>query len=269
MIVLMNSSKTLDFSPPVGISRHTVPEFLKDAALLVEQLRKLSAPKLSELMGISDKLAKLNVTRYANWQTAAAPAGAKQAILAFKGDIYSGIETANYDIKDFDFAQQHVRILSGLYGMLRPLDLIQPYRLEMDTKLPAAGGKNLYSFWGNRITESLKALLKEEKSGVVVNLCSAEYLRVIKSESLEARVITPAFKEFRSGSYRFITIYAKKARGFMCNYIIRRHLNCVEDLKTFDVGDYQYNKKISSAHEWVFTRSESDLNSKSQAPNNK
>jgi len=258
MIALMNSSKTMDFSPPVGIARHAVPEFLKDAALLVEQLRKLSASELSKLMGISKKLAELNVARYANWQAAAAPAEGKQAILAFKGDIYSGIETENYNKKDFDFAQQHVRILSGLYGMLGPLDLIQPYRLEMDTKLPAAGGKNLYSFWGNRITESLKALLRQEKSGVVVNLCSAEYFKVIKSEALEARVITPVFKEFRNGSYRFVTIYAKKARGFMCNYIIRRHLNRVEDLKTFDVGGYQFNQKISSDHEWVFTRSEPD-----------
>jgi len=258
MIVLMNSSKTLDFSPPVGISRHSVPEFLKDTALLVEQLRKLSVSEFSQLMGVSENLAKLNVERYANWQAAAAPADAKQAILAFKGDIYSGLETENYGTKDFDFAQQQVRILSGLYGMLRPLDLIQPYRLEMDTKLPAAGGKHLYSFWGDRITESLKAVLKHEKSGVVVNLCSAEYLRVIKIEALEATVITPVFKEFRDGSYRFVTIYAKKARGLMCNYIIRNHFKRVEDLKSFAVGGYQYNKKISSDHKWVFTRSEPD-----------
>ena len=209
--------------------------------------------------GVSEKLAKLNVARYANWQTAAAPANAKQALLAFKGDIYSGIENANYDTKDFDFAQKHVRILSGLYGILRPLDLIQPYRLEMNTKLPTDKGKNLYSFWGNRITDSLKALLKKEKSGVVVNLCSAEYFKVITSEALKARVITPAFKEFRDGSYRFITIYAKKARGYMCNYIIRNHLNRIDDLKLFNAKGYQHNKMISSKDEWVFTREASGI----------
>lgn len=254
MIILMNSSKTLDFSPTVGISRHTVPEFLKDAALLVEQLRKFSASELSELMGISGKLAKLNVERYANWQTTAAPAEAKQAILAFKGDIYYGIETENYDKKDFDFAQQHVRVLSGLYGMLRPLDLIQPYRLEMATKLATSRGKDLYQFWGTKISDSVKALLKRKNSDALVNLCSAEYFKAIVSESIETAVITPAFKEFKDGSYRFITVYAKRARGLMCNYIIRNHLRKMDDIKSFNVEGYQFNKKISSENEWIFTR---------------
>ena len=258
MIILMNSSKTLNFDPTVEISKHTIPEFLKNSEMLVEKLRKLSEAEFSNLMGVSDKLAKLNVERYANWQTAAAPPRAKQALLAFKGDIYSGIETKSYDTEDFDYAQSHVRILSGLYGILRPLDLIQPYRLEMDTKLKTAEGKNLYSFWGNRLTESLKAFLKQEKSGVIVNLCSAEYFKAIKSKAIEAAVITPVFKEFRSGTYRFVTIYAKKARGLMCNYIIRNRLKRIEDLKSFDSEGYQYNKKISSDHEWVFTRGKAD-----------
>lgn len=256
MIVLLNSSKTLDFDPTVGISKHTIPEFLKESALLVEKLRKLSASEISKLMGVSKKLAKLNVARYADWQTAATPANAKQALFAFKGDIYSGIETENYKSRDFDFAQKHVRILSGLYGILRPLSLIQPYRLEMAAKLPTTEGRNLYSFWGNRITASLKALLKQEKSGVIVNLCSAEYFRAVQSNDLEATIITPAFKEFRHGTYRFVTIYGKKARGLMCNYIIQNKLVRIEDLKSFDSEGYQYNKKISSDHEWLFTRGE-------------
>jgi len=260
MIALLNSSKTLDFDPTVGISKHTIPEFLKESELLVEQLRKLSAPEFSKLMGVSEKLAELNVARYANWQTAATPANAKQALLAFKGDIYAGIGAENYKSSDFNFAQQHVRILSGLYGILRPLDLIQPYRLEMAAKLPTAEGKNLYSFWGNRITASLKALLKQEKSGVIVNLCSAEYFKAIHADELEATVITPSFKEFRDGIYRFVTIYAKKARGLMCNYIIQNKLERIEDLKSFDSEGYQYNQKISSDHEWLFTRGDSKPN---------
>ena len=258
MIVLMNSSKTLDFDPTVKISKHTIPQFLKDSEILVEKLRKFSESSFSKLMGVGEKLSKLNVARYANWQTAATPASARQALLAFKGDIYSGIETANYDTKDFDFAQKHVRILSGLYGILRPLDLIQPYRLEMNTKLPTDSGKNLYSFWGDRITASLKVLLKQEKSGVIVNLCSAEYFKAIKSNDLEANVITPIFKEFRDGTYRFVTIYGKKARGLMCNYIILNKLKRVEDLKFFDSEGYQYNKKNSSDCQWLFTRGETD-----------
>jgi cytoplasmic iron level regulating protein YaaA (DUF328/UPF0246 family) len=259
MIVLMNSSKTLDFDPaPTGSTlTPTIPEFIKDAEILVKELRRLSESELSELMGISDKLAKLNVARYANWQTGTAPANAKQALLAFQGDIYTGIETERYDTKDFAFAQQHVRILSGLYGILRPLDLIQPYRLEMATKLPTDRGKNLYSFWGNRITDSLRAMLEQEKSGVIVNLCSVEYLSAIQNDALEASVVTPVFKEFKDGSYRFVTIYAKKARGLMCNYIIQNKLDRIADLKSFDSEGYQYNKKISLDREWVFTRGES------------
>jgi len=250
----MNSSKTLDFESIVGKLKYTVPQFVKDSQLLVDKLRGLSESEFSDLMGISAKLAKLNLVRYANWQAAASPDDARQALMAFKGDIYSGIETKKYSGKDFDFAQKHVRILSGLYGILRPLDLIQPYRLEMNTKLSTAEGKNLYSFWGNRITEALRELLKQEKSGVIVNLCSAEYLRAINANELMATVITPAFKELKDGSYRFITIYAKRARGLMCNYIIQNRLDRLEDLKSFDSEGYQYNKKISSDYEWVFTR---------------
>lgn len=258
MIILMNSSKTLDFQQKARISKDTIPEHIKDAAILVQKLRKFSAADISKLMKASEKLAKLNVDRYANWQTHLKGPNAKQALLAFKGDIYSGMDVENYKIKDFEFAQKHLRILSGLYGILRPLDLIQPYRLEMATKLATTRGKNLYHFWGTKINASARALLKREKSGILVNLCSAEYFKVIKSDLLDVKVITPVFKEFKDGSYRFVTIYAKKARGLMCNFIIRNHLNLIDEMKRFSVAGYKFNEHLSSDVEWVFTRGESD-----------
>jgi len=249
----MNSSKTLDFQKS-RISKHTIPEFLKDSEMIVRELHKLSESEFSKLMGISEKLTKLNMERYAKWQTPFNLSEAKQALLAFKGDIYAGMETEHYTRRDLEYAQNHLRILSGLHGILRPLDLIQLYRLEMATKLTTPRGKNLYSFWGTQINESLKALLKKEGSGLLVNLCSAEYFKAIKPQLLEATVITPVFKEFKNGSYRIVAIYAKKARGFMCNFIIRNHLKRVEDLKSFNVEGYRFNKKISSDYEWIFAR---------------
>lgn len=254
MIILMNSSKTLDFEQNAPLSKHTIPEFVKEAEILVKEIRKLSDSEFSKLLKTSEKLTKLNVDRFANWQTGTKGSNAKQALLAFRGDIYSGVGIENYKIRDFNFAQQHVRILSGLYGILRPLDLIQPYRLEMATKLATTKGKDLYQFWGDQINNSVGALLKREKSGVLVNLCSAEYFKAIRSDLLDTNVITPGFKEFRDGSYRFVTIYAKKARGMMCNYIIQNHIRKPEDLKRFKVEGYQFNRKISSDNEWVFTR---------------
>jgi cytoplasmic iron level regulating protein YaaA (DUF328/UPF0246 family) len=252
----MNSSKTLDFQQKAPISKHTIPDFIKDAEILVKALRKLSKSDFSKMLNTSEKLTELNIDRYASWQTQVKGSTAKQAVLAFRGDIYSGMDIYNYKIKDFDFAQKHMRILSGLYGVLRPLDLIQPYRLEMATKLATARGKNLYQFWGNQLNKSIRALLKRENSGLLVNLCSMEYFKAIKSDLLDTKVITPAFKEFKNGSYRFVTIYAKKARGLMCNYIIQNRLKEIKELKFFNVEDYHFNPKISSANEWVFTRGE-------------
>ena len=258
MIALMNSSKTMDFDPTAGKLKHSVPQFLKDSQLLVHELRKLSEPEFSKLLKTSEKLTKLNIERYAKWQIKAGGSNAKQALLAFRGDIYSGMDVDNYKVREFEFAQNHVRILSGLYGILRPLDLIQPYRLEMATKLATARGRDLYQFWGTKINESISKLLKHEKSGVLINLCSLEYFNSIKTTSLDATVVTPVFKEYRDGSYRFVTLYAKKARGMMCNYIIQNHLRDVNDLKSFNVEGYRYNNKISSDYEWAFTRGEAD-----------
>ena len=257
MIVLMNSSKTLDFESPVGKLKHSAPEFVKDSQQLVDKLHRLSESEFSKLLKISENLTKLNIKRYAKWQIKAEGSASKQALLAFRGDIYSGMEVDNYKVEEFEFAQNHVRILSGLYGILRPLDLIQPYRLEMATKLATARGKDLYQFWGTKINESINKLLKREKSGVLINLCSMEYFKSIKPASLDATVVTPVFKEYRNGTYRFVTLYAKKARGMMCNFIIRNCLKDVNDLKSFNVEGYRYNNNISSDHEWAFTRGES------------
>ena len=260
MIILMNSSKTLDFQQKTRFSKHTVPELKNDANHLVKKLRKLSAADLSKLLKTSEKLTKLNAERYANWQTHLKGPNSKQALLAFKGDIYSGMDIENYKLKDFNFAQKHMRILSGLYGILRPLDLIQPYRLEMAAKLATSEGKNLYQYWGAKINRSVNALLKRENSGILINLCSLEYFKAIKPDLLNTntKVITPAFKEFKEGSYRFVTIYAKKARGLMCDFIIRNHITDVDAIKSFNVAGYQFNKKISSEYEWVYTRGEPD-----------
>jgi cytoplasmic iron level regulating protein YaaA (DUF328/UPF0246 family) len=254
MIIILNSSKTLDFETPVRISKHSRPQFSDDSNLLVEALRKLSLADFSKMMGVSEKLAKLNIERYKNWQLAPSGPAARQSILAFKGDIYAAIDVENYGMKEFNFAQKHLRILSGLYGILRPLDLIQPYRLEMATKLSTRRGKGLYAFWGNRINEALNAALKQEKSGILINLTSLEYFKAVKASQLEARVITPVFKEYRDSSYRVVAIYAKKARGLMCDYIIRNHLTETRDLKSFDLDGYRFNKKLSSEVEWVYTR---------------
>ena len=254
MIILMNSSKTLNFERPAHISKHTIPEFLDDSELLVARLQMLSVSDFSRLMGVSEKLAVLNVKRYQNWLTSPVGSDAKQALLAFKGDIYAAMDADRYKIKDFDFAQKHLRILSGLYGILRPLDLIQPYRLEMAAKLKTDRGQDLYRFWGHRINTALNELLKHEKSGVVINLASMEYLKSVKSNLLKADVITPVFKEYKNPTYRVVAIYAKKARGSMCDYIIQNRITQVEDIQSFQSDGYRFAPRLSSQSDWVFTR---------------
>jgi cytoplasmic iron level regulating protein YaaA (DUF328/UPF0246 family) len=254
MIILMNSSKTLNFERPAHISKHTIPEFLDDSELLVARLQKLSVSDFSRLMGVSEKLAVLNVKRYKNWRASPAGSDAKQALLAFSGDIYAAMDADRYTIKDFNFSQKHLRILSGLYGILKPLDLIQPYRLEMATKLTTDRGQDLYRFWGHRINTALSELLKQEKSGEVINLASMEYFKSVKSNLLKANVIRPIFKEFKAPTYRVVAIYAKKARGLMCDYIIQNRISRVEDLQAFDSDGYRFAPQLSSQSDWVFTR---------------
>lgn len=222
--------------------------------MLIEQLKKLPPQAVSSLMGISDKLGTLNYDRFQRWSLPFTPQNARQALLAFKGDVYLGLNAYAFDSQDFDFAQRHLRILSGLYGVLKPLDLIQPYRLEMGTKLSHAHGANLYQFWGDTITAQLNKTLKPLDEPVLVNLASGEYFKSIKKQQLSAPIITPVFKDWKNGDYKIISFFAKKARGLMSAYIIKNRMTDAEQMKDFDWQGYGFNEALSNASEWVFTR---------------
>ena len=254
MITILNSSKTLDMQLPARISRHSMPEFSAECATLVKTLRKLSVSELAALMGMSEKLAILNVERYRNWQMRPDPANSKQALLAFKGDVFEAMGIESYTMQAFNFAQQHLRILSGLYANLRPLDLIQPYRLEMAIRLSAGSSKNLYEFWGDKIHQSLSDLLQREGSGILLNLASLEYFKTVKANRLKATVITPVFKEQQDSGYRVVAIYAKKARGRMCDFIIRNRIKRPENLKSFNLDGYRFRARLSTDTQWIFVR---------------
>jgi len=256
MLVLLSPAKTLDFETPPVSDLATRPDFLRQSKELIDVLKKLAPHDLSSLMGISDKLGQLNYDRYHQWKTPFTPKNAKQAALAFKGDVYTGLDAESLKPKDFEFAQEHLRILSGLYGLLRPMDLIQPYRLEMGTKLANPKGDNLYRFWGERLTRALNEQLAEQANPVVVNLASNEYFKSVQPKDLRAPVITPVFKDWKNGQYKVISFYAKKARGMMAAYIIRKRLKQAEKLKQFTDGGYAYNAELSKGNQWVFTRDE-------------
>ena len=255
MLIVISPAKTLDFETPPATGTFTLPEFLDDAATLVDELRAFEPGKLGELMGISPKLAELNSNRYHAWSLPFTESNAKQAALAFKGDVYLGLDATNLDADDWQFAQQHLRILSGLYGVLKPLDLMQPYRLEMGTRLKTRRGKDLYAFWDNRINAAICAALRAQAGPVLVNLASNEYFKSVRANDLPARIITPVFKEERNGAYKMISFYAKQARGLMSRYIIRNRLADPDDLQGFDLEGYRYNNAVSDADRPVFTRS--------------
>ncbi len=254
MLMVISPAKTLDFETPPTTGEHTTPDFLDDSAELIEQLREMSPQDVSALMKISDKLGNLNFDRFLNWDRKFTPNNAKQALLAFKGDVYTGLDAQSLSGDDLLWAQDHLRILSGLYGLLRPLDLIQAYRLEMGTKLANGRGKDLYQFWGGKITEALNQQQADESLPVLVNLASNEYFKSVQGEQLKAEIITPVFKDWKGDKYKIISFYAKKARGLMAAYIIRNRLSDVEQIKNFDSEGYVYNPAMSSAREWVFTR---------------
>lgn len=256
MLMVISPAKTLDFETPAKTKVSTQPDFLDQSQLLIDQLRELSPSDISGLMSISDKLGNLNFDRFLNWHTPFDVDNAKQAVLAFKGDVYTGLDAESFNSKDFKFAQKHLRILSGLYGLLRPLDYIQPYRLEMGTKFANEGGDNLYQFWGEQITDAMNAQLKKANSEVLLNLASNEYFKSIQQKNINADIITPVFKDLKNGKYKIISFYAKKARGLMSAYVIKNQLTDVEDIKQFDTDGYRYNAAMSSAREWVFTRDE-------------
>ena len=254
MLIVVSPAKTLDYDTPPKTSKHTMPDYLDQSQILIDRLRLLSALDISELMKVSSKIAELNFDRYEAWTPTFSPDNAKQAVLAFKGDVYTGLDVDSFNAKDLDFAQQHLRILSGLYGLLRPLDLMQPYRLEMGTRLDNERGRNLYEFWGERITEGLNKQLKKIKSPYLINLASNEYFKSVKPAHLQGEIITPAFKEYKNGEYRMIGIHAKKARGMLSRYIIRNRLKEPEAIRDFAEDGYRFNARQSSDTDWVFTR---------------
>ena len=254
MLIVISPAKKLDYETPSKTSVYTTPDYMGDSKLLIKQLRNYSAMDLAELMHLSMKLAELNFDRYEAWKPTCTEKNAKQSVLAFQGDVYQGLDAASLNASELKFAQQHLRILSGLYGILRPLDLMQPYRLEMGTRLETSRGKNLYEFWGSTLTEGLNKHLKKIKSDTLINLASNEYFKSVKPKELNATIITPAFKEFKNGDYKMIGIYAKRARGLMSRYIIKNKLKNPEDIKDFDDEGYRFNSKLSKDNNWVFTR---------------
>lgn len=254
MLIVISPAKTLDYESAPRTDKHSMPDFIGDSADLIEQLRKLSPPDIEQLMGISPKLADLNFGRYLNWSKRVSQKNAKQAILAFKGDVYTGLQAEKLSEVDLAYAQEHLRILSGLYGVLKPLDLMQPYRLEMGTKLDTGRGKNLYEFWGDKPAESLNKQLSALGSETLVNLASNEYFKSIKQDKLNAEVVTPVFKHYKNGKYKVISFFAKKARGLMSAWIIQNRIENKTDLKKFNVDGYTFNAAASEGNELVFLR---------------
>lgn len=256
MLFVLSPAKSLDFESDSLTSEYSEPLFLDQAEALVERMKEFSAPEISKLMGVSDKIAELNVDRYEHWSRPFKTTNAKQAIYAFKGDVYTGIAIETAEQKQIDYLDKHVRILSGLYGALRPLDLMQAYRLEMGTRLENAQGKNLYEFWGMAVTDYINSELQKEDDGVLVNLASNEYFKVLKPKKIEGRIVTPVFKDKKAGQYKIVSFYAKKARGLMVRYAADQCIRKVDDLKGFDYAGYRFNAELSGDDEWVYTRDE-------------
>ena len=254
MIITLSPSKGQDFTEAPPTRKHGKPQDLKESQILIEELRKYSVEDIMEMMSVSEKIAKLNVDRYRRFSPPFSLKNAKQALFAFRGDVYTGFDLSAYTESDFAYAQDHLRILSGLYGYLRPLDLIQAYRLEMKTKLKNPRGDNLYEFWGDRITQRLNRDLKKQAEPVLVNLASNEYFKAVKPALLEGRLLTVNFKETKNGKTRIVAIFAKRARGMMADYIIRNRIEKPEDMKKFRLGGYRYSQTLSDDKQWTFER---------------
>ncbi|MBS1254783.1 MAG: hypothetical protein MAG581_00579 [Deltaproteobacteria bacterium] len=254
MLMIISPAKTLDFESPATTDSHSIPDYLENSAELIGIMKKKSSKKLMNLMQISQNIAELNVERFNNWELPFNPENAKQALLAFKGDVYSGLSASTLSEDELNYAQTHLRIISGLYGLLRPLDLMQPYRLEMGLKLKSKKGKTLYQFWGDKITDGLNYQLAEQHDPVLINLASNEYFKSVKMKNLDARLITPEFKDWKNGKYKMIQFFAKKARGLMARYAIDHKLQQPEDLQNFDYDGYTFNSELSQEDNWVFSR---------------
>ena len=254
MLTVISPAKTLDFDTPTVTNAFTQPVHLTQSRKLVRRMRQLSGQELSKLMHVSENIADLNQQRFKQWKTPFKPDNARQAIFAFKGDVYIGLDAYTMTKQNVEFAQDHLRILSGLYGVLRPLDLMQAYRLEMGTRIDTDMGNNLYQFWNGRITRTLNQELKQSGSNALINLASNEYFKSIKPKLLKADVITPVFKDYNKSKYQVIGFFAKKARGLMARYIIDNEIDDPAALKDFGAEGYAFNKAMSDSHEWVFTR---------------
>lgn len=254
MLITISPAKTLDFEKARIVKQESYPAFANEAAELVNILNRFNANELMQLMSISDKLADLNVVRFKQWQKQPPKELARQAICAFKGDVFTGLNVDDWNDANFSFAQEHLRILSGLYGVLRPLDYISAYRLEMGTKLNNPNGENLYKFWGDKITNTINDQLKKQGDNVIINLASNEYFKSINKKLLEAEIINPVFKDFKNGDYKLISFFAKKARGMMSRFIIKNELNNAEQIKEFAEDGYFFNDRLTKGNTWVFTR---------------
>ncbi|MFZ9284374.1 MAG: peroxide stress protein YaaA [Burkholderiaceae bacterium] len=254
MLFLLSPAKTLDYESPLPELPHTAPQFTRRSAELIDVLRKKSPQQIAELMDLSDALSALNVARYEAWSPKASAKNARQAVLAFNGDVYEGLDARSLKRADLEWAQEHLCILSGLYGVLRPLDWMQPYRLEMGTALPTDQGKNLYQFWGSSIAEHLNERLGADKAPVVVNLASQEYFKAVDRKTLKARVIDCVFEDHKGGQYKVISFLAKRARGLMARYAITHRLRKPEQLQGFDSEGYAFAASASDADRLVFRR---------------
>lgn len=254
MIIVISPAKKLDFKSIAPTQKHTTPAFLDKSAILIEELRKFSPSDLAILMNISSDIANFAFERYSQWRTPFDTGNAKQAVFAFNGDVYRSMGTDDFSDDDIDYAQNHLRIISGLYGLLRPLDLIQPYRLEMGIKFRIAGDKNLYQFWSNTITMAINELIENDNQKVLVNLASNEYFKAVDTGRLKGKVVSPVFREYRDGMFKSVGILAKRARGLMTRHIIKNKLADIEEIKLFNPNGYAYTEDLSTEHEWVFTR---------------
>jgi len=256
MLALISPAKTLDYESSLPTDQHTQARLLEHSQELIEVASKLSATEISSLMSVSEKIANLNVERFRDWQPEFDLSNARQAIFAFKGDVYTGLDAYNLKDHDISYAQEHLRMLSGLYGLLRPLDLMMPYRLEMGTKLANSRGHNLYEFWGHTITELINYDLAAANSELLVNIASDEYYKSVKENKIQAEIIKPVFLDQKNGKYKVISFYAKKARGLMARFIIENQIDRVEDLKGFNTEGYYFDAEISLKGELVFKRDE-------------
>lgn len=254
MLILLSPAKALDYTTPPHVPTFTQPAFLKQSESLIKQLRKLTPADIAGLMDLSDQLARLNFTRYADWHLPFTPDNAKQAVLAFDGDVYDGLAARTLSADDLAFAQQQVRILSGLYGILKPLDLMQPYRLEMGTRFANQAGKDLYAFWGERLLKAINGELADMQRPVVINLASEEYFKAAVGRKIAGTVIQPVFEDWKNGKYKIISFYAKRARGLMTRYAVLNRLTEPEGLKAFDLDGYAHAPEVSDATTWVFRR---------------